>query len=88
MARWWAVVEAESPISLAAVVNGHPCSPSNRSTAKRVGEAMARATITIFSMSNVSRCIETSARFCGGYAAVAWPPSYFDVHGFADPGHA
>src|SRR5580658_2645963 len=31
---------------------------------------MARAMITIFSMSNVSLCIETSARFCGGYGAV------------------
>jgi hypothetical protein len=53
MARWWAVVEAESPISLAAAVSDRPCSPSNRSNAKRVGQAMARATITIRSMFNL-----------------------------------
>jgi hypothetical protein len=82
------VVEAESPIVLAAALNEHPCSPSNRSTAKRVGQAMARATITILSMFLLSIPIETSATFRRDYGAVGIVTTHFDVHGFADRGRA
>ena len=71
------MVEAESPIVLAAALNEHPCSPSKRSTAKRVGQAMARATITILSMFLLSIPIETSARFRRDYGAVDGLPAHF-----------
>jgi hypothetical protein len=83
--RWWAVVEAESPIVLAAALNEHPCSPSNRSTAKRVGEAMARATTRSFSISNLSIPIETSARFRRDYARMGDVPLQFHVLAVATP---